>query len=70
MPLTTPDVGSIERPGGSVPPSDQVMTAVDELSVAVDGTGLIGAPDTEVWSPGPVATTTLVTTQVKASLAE
>ena len=46
------------------------MTAVDELSVAVDGTGVMGEPDTDDWSPGPVAVTTLVTTQVKSSVAE
>jgi hypothetical protein len=70
VPVTAPVAAATDRPGGRVPPSDQVTTAVEDVSVADDVTGLMAVPDTLDWAPGPVAVTVLVTTHVKLSVAE
>ena len=69
MPEITPVEGSTVRPGGSVPPSDQVTVATVELSVAVTVTGVAADPETFDCADGPVTVTVSVTAQVKASVA-
>jgi hypothetical protein len=45
-----------------------VRVAVLEESVALTPSGLMAAPDTLDWSPGPVTDTVLVTVQVNRTL--
>jgi len=68
VPEIEPDVGSTVSPAGS-PVADQVRVAVDEVSVPV-AVRETGAPDTEVWFPGLVTATVLVTVQMRAAWPE
>ena len=65
MPEITPVAASTLSPGGSVPPSENVRTAVGEESVATTVIGVMATPATELVSPGPVTVMVLDTCQVK-----
>jgi hypothetical protein len=64
VPDTVPVEELIESPGGSVPPADALVVAVDEESEDATVSGVMAVPDTFVWAPGPVTVTVLVTVHV------
>ena len=65
VPEMVPVDGSTDSPGGSVPESVNVSTASGNESVVGTGTGVMAAPEVDVWSPGSVIVNVLVTVQVK-----
>ncbi len=70
VPVMVPVLESIDRPGGSVPPSPMSTVAVDEVSDTATVSGVMALPETFDWFPGLVAETWLVTAQVNETWAE
>lgn len=67
VPEITPVAASTLSPGGSVPPSENVRTALGEESVATTVIGVMVSPATELVAPGPVTVMVLETCQVKVA---
>ena len=66
VPVMAPVAGSIDRPAGR-PVADQVMVAVDEVSMRLMARGVIGEPVALDWVPGLMTETVLSMVQVNVA---